>query len=88
MVSDSRFDEDIKQKIEELHNGVLRVLSDENKFRIYFRKDSLITFEEGKTKQFRVYYRVEINKKNTRLNDLYRLVNSVKAVYYGRNWGD
>jgi len=88
MVSDSRFDEDIKQKIEELHNGVLRVLSDENKFRIYFRKDSLITFEEGKTKQFRVYYRVEINKKNTRLNDLYQLVNSVKAVYYGRNWGD
>ena len=88
MVADSRFTEDIKKEIKKLHNWVLEVLKDQNKFQIYFREDDMITFEEGKTKQFRVYYRVEINKKNTKRNDLYCLVNSIKPVYYGKRWGN
>jgi len=88
MVSDSRFTKDIKKEIEELHNGVMEVLKDKNKFQIYFRHSELLTFSGEKSEQFRVYYRVEINKKNTRRNDLYHLVNSVKAVYYGKRWGN
>ena len=46
------------------------------------------SFENGKTKQIRAYYKVEINKTNTKLNDLYCLVNSIKPVYYGKKFGD
>ena len=88
MIADSRFSEDIKAEIEKLHNGVLEVLKDKDKFQIYFSDKRFMTFGNGEDKQFRVYYKVEINKKNTKLNDLYCLVNSVKAVYYGKRWGN
>ena len=88
MIADSRFTEDIEKEIKKLHNGVLEVLKDKNKFQMYFSEKDFMTFGEEKDKQFRVYYRVEINKKNTRLNDLYCLVNSVKPVYYWKNWGN
>lgn len=88
MIADSRFNKNIKKEIEKLHNGVLEVLKDKDKFQVYHSDKMFMTFGDGKDEQFRVYYRVEINKKNTRLNDLYCLVNSVKAVYYGKRWGD
>jgi len=88
MIADSRFNKDIKKEIERLHKGVLKVLNDETKFKVYSHKCEMITFENEKTKQFRVYYKVEINKINTKKNDLYGLVNSIKAVYYGGKWGD
>ena len=47
-----------------------------------------MTFGEGEDSQIRIYYRVEINKKNTRLKNLYSFVNSIKPVYYGKKWGD
>lgn len=88
MIADSRFNKDIKKEIERLHNGVLEVLKDKDRFKIYFSNYDFMTFEDGKTEQIRVYYRVEINKKNTRLNDLYYFVNSIKPVYYGKKWGN
>jgi len=88
MIADSRFTEDIKKEIERLHNGVIEVLKDKDKFQIYFSERKFMTFGEGKDERFGVYYRVEINKRNTRLNDLYCLVNSVCPVYYGKRWGD
>jgi len=88
MIADDRFIKDIKKEIEKLHKGVLGVLSNKDKFKVYFQKSDLITFENGKTKQLRVYYKVEINKKNTHLKGLYFLVNSIKPVRYGRKWGD
>ena len=88
MISDSRFTEEIKKENKKLHKGVLEVLKDKNKFQIYFKENKIITFEKGKTKQLRVYYKVEINKNNTKLNNLYCLVNSIKPVYYGKRWGD
>ncbi len=86
MIADSRFTKDIKKEINKLHKGVLNVLKNKDKFQVYFSNYDSMTFENGKTKQIRVYYRVEINKVNTKLNDLYLLVNSVKAVYYGKRW--
>jgi len=88
MIADSRFTKDIKKEIKRLHKEVLNVLKDKTKFNVYFKECDLITFENGKTKQFRVYYKVEINKINTNLKDLYYLVNSVTPVYYGNRWGD
>ena len=87
MIADSRFTKDINKEIDKLHKGVLEVLRDKNKFKLYFMDKHFIDWEETKSKQIRIYYRVEINKKNTRLNDLYGLVNSIKAVYYGKKWG-
>lgn len=88
MIADDRFVEDIKNEIEKLHNGVLDVLRDKNKFKVYFSEKQFMTFGEGRDSQIRIYYRVEINKKNTRLKNLYSFVNSIKLVYYGRKWGD
>jgi len=88
MIVDSRFNKDIKKEIEKLHKGVLEVLKDKNKFKVYSSNYDFMTFENGKTKQIRVYYKVEINKKNTKLNDLYCLVNKINPVRYGNKWGD
>ena len=87
MIIDSRFTKDIEKEIEKLHKGVLEVLKDKDKFKVYFSDYNYMTFENGKTKQIRIYYRVEINKVNTKLKDLYCLINSVKPVYYGKRWG-
>lgn len=86
MIADDRFNKDIKKEINKLHRGVLKVLSDKDKFQVYHSNKDFITFEKGKTKQIRVYYKVEINKSNTKLNDLYGAVNSVKVVRYGNRW--
>ena len=88
MIADNRFTKNIKKEIEVLHKGVLEVLKDETKFNIYFSDVDFMTFENGKTKQKRIYYKVKINKSNTKLNELYSLVNSVKPVYYGKRWRD
>ena len=87
MIADSRFNKDILKEIKKLHKGVLRVLKDKNKFKVYFSKKDYLSFENGKTKQIRIYYKIEINKTNTHLKDLYCLVNKIKPVYYGNKWG-
>lgn len=88
MVTDSRFNTDIKTEIEAIHKKVLDALKDNNKFKIFFSNFKYITFENGKIQQYRVYYLVNINKRNTKRNDLYFLVNKIKPVYYGNKWGD
>ena len=86
MIADSRFDKNIILKIKTLHKKIKSKLRNKNKFKVYNSKIDSMTFENGKTKQKRIYYRVEINKSNTKLNDLYSLVNSVKPVHYGNRW--
>ena len=82
MISDSRFTKDIKTEIEMLHKGVLKVLEDKNKFKLSFSDKRYLTFGDGTDKQFRIHYNVKINKEFAKWNDLYGLVNSVKAVRY------
>ena len=82
MIADSRFTKDILKEIENLHKKVLSVLGDKNKFDISFSDKRYLTFENGKTQQYRITYFVRINKELVKWNDLYGLVNSVKAVPY------
>ncbi len=88
MIADSRFTKDINKEIDKLHKGVLENLKDKNKFQLYFSDKDFLNWDYDNSKQIRIYYKVEINKKNILLNDLYCLVNSIKPVYYGKKWGD
>ncbi len=88
MVADSRFTDNINTEIEKLHTGILTVLKDKTRFNLVFEKSKLLKWSNENTTQLRVYYKVEVNKAITGLNELYSRVNSVKPVYYGNKWRD
>jgi len=89
LITDNRFDKNIKAKINHMHRRVLAKLSNPNKFDVYHGEIYPIDFSDSEgNKQYRVHYRVRINKNNTKKKELYAKVNSVKAVYYGTRWGD
>ena len=93
MIADTRSTTNITSKINRLHKKVLDKLKDKTKFKVYFSRSGLLTWKPQEylpkgNKQKRVYYKVEINKKNTKLNELYSLINSIEPVYYGNKWGD
>lgn len=89
MITDDRFDKNIKTKIKQMHRKVMLKLRDKSKFNVHHGEIYKIDWSDSEgNKQYRIHYRVQINKNNTRLKDLYRLVNSVEPVYYGNKWGD
>ena len=80
MIADNRFHENIAGEIDRLHKAVTSILEENG---VEVKTDGIarfIDFKDG-TRQYRIDYAIPKTKDHT-YNQIYKLINSVRAVPY------